>query len=570
MISRLFVQNFVLIQTLDLDVEKGLTVVTGETGSGKSVIMDALLCALGQTTDYAVIGPYSNQATLLLSFDVSKSKEKCALLEFLLEHGIIDDARSVDEIFIKRILINSKKNKAFVNDVPVSTAILKQIADLMVHVHGQNDHVMKESFYKKTLDAYASQVFGQYDDLRQKVFSVYEQGIAFLDEKQKIEAKIQSQKENLKQNKKIVETLKGVRLYPGLEEELIQKRFALQNLAKIVHVVKDVLKGLESSPNIIQSLYGFQKSLEKCDLSLFQEMQNAFDGLDRACIELKEVESELKALFQLNHEAASEVEKIEEELFQLRHLAREFQCSTDELLYLYESALSALETEGKDDFDLKQIIQKIDQNNVIYADLEQKLFDERVLAARQLSDLVMSGFPDLKLENARFEVQVSRLLTEGKEIILERDGGHKVQFLAAMNAGQNMQPLSKVASGGEMARLTLILKTILSNAYETPTIIFDEIDIGVGGAVASAIGRKLYDLSKTQQVLCITHAPQVAVWGDQHWFVQKKKIEEQTISFVELLNSDQQNTEVARMLAGENITSEALLAALSLKNAVQK
>lgn len=570
MISRLFVQNFVLIQTLDLDVEKGLTVVTGETGSGKSVIMDALLCALGQTTDYGVIGSYSNQSTLMLSFDVAKSNEKSALLNFLLEQGIIDDTGSIDEIVIKRVLLNSKKNKAFINDVPVSTSILKQIADLMVHVHGQNDHVMKENFYKKTLDTYASQMSVKYEELKKEMQSSFEQGKTLSEEKQSIEARIQNQKDSVKQNKKIVDTLKGVRLYQGLEEELVQKRFALQNLAKIALVVKDVLKGLDGSPNIVQALYGFQKSLEKCDLSLFPEMQNAFDGLDRACIELKEVESELKALFQLNHEAASEVEKIEEELFQLRHFAREFQCSTDDLLLLYESSLSALESEGKDDFDLKQIIQKIERNNAVYADLEQKLFDERVLSAKQLSDLVMSGFPDLKLENAHFEIQIYRSFIERTEIVLESDGGHKVQFLAAMNAGQTLQPLSKVASGGEMARLTLILKTILSHAYETPTIIFDEIDIGVGGAVASAIGRKLYDLSKTQQVLCITHAPQVAVWGDQHWFVQKKKIEEQTISFVEVLDLDKQNTEVARMLAGENITSEAMQAAMSLKNAVKK
>ncbi|MBA4249689.1 MAG: hypothetical protein C0432_02835 [Candidatus Puniceispirillum sp.] len=572
MISRLFVQNFVLIQSLDLDVEKGLTVITGETGSGKSVIMDALLCALGQVTDYSAIGPYSTQSVVVLCFDVSTCDEKSFLLDLLLEHGILNEQEKTEEITIKRILSASKKSKAFINDVPVSSSVLKQIAEIMVHVHGQNNHVMKESFYKKTLDTFASQESAEYLEIKKKLHLSYENGKQLLVEKAEIKNKIQSQKEHIKHNQKVVEALSGVNLNPEREEDLIQKRFALQNLAKITHVVKDVLKGLDGSPNIIQMLYGFQKSLEKCDLALFKEMQNAFDGLDRACIELKEVESELKSLYQLNLDAANEVEKIEEELFHLRHLAREFQCTTSELSELYQNSLLALESEGKDELDFKQICQKIDQNNQEYFLLEKDLFEKRVFFAKNLSSLVMSQLPDLKLENASFEVSVSKdfMGQTESDVGLKFDGGHKIDFLVAMNSGQSLQPLAKVASGGEMARLTLILKTILSHAFETPTIIFDEIDIGVGGAVASAIGRKLYNLSKNQQVLCITHAPQVAVWGDCHWFVQKSNVNNQTVSYVESLDEEMKSAEIARMLAGEDVTEEAKKAAIALKMATKK
>ncbi len=572
MISRLFVQNFVLIQSLDLDVEKGLTVITGETGSGKSVIMDALLCALGQVTDYGAIGPYSNQSLLVLSFDISSCDEKSFLLGLLLEQGILHEDEKVEEITIKRTLSSSKKSKAFINDIPVSSSVLKQIAEIMIHVHGQNNHVMKEAFYKKTIDAFASQACSEYLDIKKNIHVCYENGKQLLVEKEEIKNKIQSQKENIKYNQKIVKALNGINLDPEREEGLVQKKFALQNLAKITHVVKDVLKGLDGSPNIIQMLYGFQKSLEKCDLALFTEMQNAFDGLDRACIELKEVESELKSLYQLNLDAANEVEKIEEELFQLRHLAREFQCTTSDLSELYQNSLLALESEGKDEFDFKQICQKIDKNTDEYLVFEKALFEKRVFFAKELSSSVMSQLPDLKLENALFDVSVTRDLSDPTESDLgvKFDGGHKIDFLVAMNSGQSLQPLAKVASGGEMARLTLILKTILSHSFETPTIIFDEIDIGVGGAVASAIGRKLYNLSKNQQVLCITHAPQVAVWGDYHWFVQKSNVQNQTVSYVDILDEERKSAEIARMLAGEDITEEAKKAAIALKMATKK
>ncbi|MES2252949.1 MAG: DNA repair protein RecN [Pseudomonadota bacterium] len=554
MLTGLSINNVILIDQLHLDPLSGFTSLTGETGAGKSILLDALSLALGHKADPDAIRINSEQASVVATFSLQNFTPEHFLFHLLAEHAIHFD----DELLLKRTLHRTQKGKAFVNDQPVSVALLRQIGDQLLHVHGQHDHLLNEALHKTLLDDFARATFADFDsciDATAQAYGAWLTAHKALTEFEQTLLKLRDQEVFYAEVRADLNSLKLLR---GEEDRLIEQRASLQQLGKIISTVEQTLKGLETPTSWVTSLYGFQKNLERCDADSIQPLKNAIQALERAGIEITEAQSELKTLFDADRAAARDLEAIDEQLHLIRTFARKYRMTSDDLCDLLDEAQKA--ALGADDvlLERKNLERALAEALAHYKAMESILYKKRHRAAEQLSKHVMAELPDLKLDRATFDVRIR----QGDKPAA--DGGHYVAFWVSMNTGQECAPLAKTASGGEMARLMLVLKMIVAKTTAMPTLIFDEIDTGVGGAVATAIGKKLLALGSHVQVLSITHSAQVAACANHQWRIFKTEENGMTRTHVMTLTHDDRVDEIARMLSGATLTGEARLAAMRL------
>ena len=554
MLVGLSINNVVLIDQLHLTPLPGFTALTGETGAGKSILLDALSLALGHKADLDAIRAHTDQATVVATFSLSDFPKQHPLIDLLNEHAILFD----DELLLKRTLHRTQKGKAFLNDQPISTALLKQIGDFLLHVHGQHDHLLNENLHKILLDNFARNTMPDFDPVLITLKQAYDTWVDAKNACLEFDHTREKRKELEAFYVDVRRDLTPITLAVGEEERLIEQRNSLQQLGKIIAAVEQTLKGLETPTSWTNTLYGFQKNLERCDGATFIPLQNAIQALIRAGIELTEAKAELKSLFDADRTAASDLEAIDEQLHLLRSLARKYKTTTDGLCDLLNEAQNAALDEGDVELQRRALAHALTNAKAAYDTAERVVFNLRTKAADALTCDVMEQLPDLKLDRAVFDVRVQDAEKPAT------DGGHGISFWVSMNQGQTAAPLAKTASGGEMARLMLVLKMIIARTTAMPTLIFDEIDTGVGGAVATAIGKKLQALGSHVQVLSITHSAQVAALAHHHWRIFKTEDNGLTRTHVTTLDPDHRVDEIARMLSGETLTTEARNAALKL------
>lgn len=556
MLTGLSINNIILIDQLHLDLLPGFTSLTGETGAGKSILLDALSLALGHKADSDVIRMNADQANVVATFSLQNFPNKHPLLVILAEQDIVFE----DELLLKRTLHRTQKGKAFINDQLVSIALLKQIGDHLLHVHGQHDHLLNEALHKTLLDNFARITINAFDDSLLSTSSAYSNWLAAHKALLDFESALEKMRDQELFYKEVLSDLNAIKLGYGEEDRLIEQRNSLQQIGKVISTVAQTLKSLETPTSWITALYGFQKNLERCDGDSIPALKNAIQAFERAGLEITDAQSELKSLFDADRTAALDLEEIDEQLHLLRNFARKYKTTSDGLSDLYEEAQKA--TASADDvlLERKKLEKAVADTFTVYNFSEKELLKKRQAAAVELTKNVMFELPDLKLDKASFEVKIR---SHTKPAV---DGGHEIAFWVAMNTGQESAPLAKTASGGEMARLMLVLKMILTKTTAMPTLIFDEIDTGVGGSVATAIGKKLHALGNHVQVLSITHSPQVAACANQQWLILKTEDNGLTRTDVKTLGNDERVDEIARMLSGASITDEARLAAVRLMN----
>jgi len=551
MLTALSVRNIVLIDQLDLGLDTGLTVLTGETGAGKSILLDALTLALGGRGDASLVrkGTESGQVVAVLQLPHDHPARQA-----LRENEIADD----DEMILRRVQYADGRTRAFINDQPVSAALLQRIGALVVEIHGQHDDraLVDVNTHRDLLDA-----FGGGESQVAAVRSAHE-ALAAADsavaEQRAMVAEAAAREEYARH---VVEELSALAAETGEEESLAERRQRLMQLERAAEEVRDadeIINGTAAPGPALASL--MRRLMRKADTgnTLFQPLVEALDAslvaLDRTSDALETIKREMAF-------DPQELEKVEERLFALRGAARKHGVAPDELPAVLAKYRGDLEMLENGEASLARLEEAATAARTAYKAVAAKLSAQRAKAAAALSKAVEGELPDLKLGNARFIVD--HAVDEAR---VAASGFDQIAFHVQTNPGTASGPLLKVASGGELSRFLLALKVVLADRGSAPVLIFDEIDTGVGGAVADAIGRRLARLAGKVQVLAVTHAPQVAARAQSHLLIEKQAVDEGAFvrTHVRGLDGENRREEVARMLAGATVTEEARAAASKL------
>lgn len=554
MLQTLSIRNVVLIDKLDLDFQSGLSVLTGETGAGKSILLDSLGLVLGNRAETSLIRHGADKLSVTASFALPKADNPvCRLLaenEIEVEDGLI----------IKRTLNTEGKGKIFINDQPVSVKLLREVGRCLVEVHGQFDNqgLLNPASHRGVLDAY-----GSYAALLEEVKNRYAEFKNVRAAREQAEADIERAKTEEDNLRHWVGELEKVNPVAGEEDELGRRRLELMNAEKIIETLNHAYGILTRGCDVQSALRQAQSAMYKINDMVGGKYSEIIDDLEQAMIEAGEAVNAIEAASENISLNTGELEEIESRLFALKGLARKHQVGIDELpgvLSDFRQKLSNIEfgEEG-----LNKLRKAEEQAKLSYIRSANELSAARKAAALQLDASVMSELPPLKMEKARFVTRIEKT-DEGS---WNENGFDNVYFTVATNPNSPQGPLNKIASGGELARFMLALKVNLARTSSVETMIFDEVDAGIGGATAQAVGERLSRLARDVQVLVVTHSPQVAAKGNNHFKVEKSTNDNVTTTTVRELCSNEKCEEIARMLAGEVISDEARAAAKVLLSA---
>ena len=543
MLTSLSIRNIVLIEALDLEFSHGLGVLTGETGAGKSILLDALGLILGNRADSGLVRAGEEQASATAAFEFNTLPDgiRTALeqAEVELEQG--------EPLIIRRRLKSDGGSKAFINDQPVGVALLREIGGHLVELHGQHDDrgLVNPKGHRTLLDRFA----GVNPETIGKAWRNWQQAkTALADARDGIEQAREEQDLLLAH----LSELTAMEPQEGEEEGLANRRADMMKGEKLSGDLAELRLLWEGSDSALATLRSAARRLDRIG-GEHPLLAEALASLDRAVIEASEAEDRLEdAARALEHDPA-ELDRIETRLFDLRALARKHRCEVDELPAKIVALRASLDAIEAGDAHLAELEQVEKSTAVTYREQAAKLTEQRSKAAAKLDKAVAGELAPLKLDAARFKTAITTLPEER----WSSHGADGVEFLIATNPGADFAPLGKIASGGELSRFILALKVALAEQGGAATVIFDEIDRGVGGAVASAIGDRLARLADGGQLLAVTHSPQVAARGGQHYLIAKSSSGTVTKTSVALLDEAGRQEEIARMLSGAEITSEA-------------
>lgn len=542
MLNFLSIQNVVLIEDLHLTFEKGLCVLTGETGAGKSILLDALGLALGARADLKFLRKGAPKAVITACFSLSPAHP---LWQDLDEHGLLVEG---SDLIFRRHLDEEGKSKCFLNDQIISQTLMRQLGQQLVEIHGQFDRLLEPKSHGSTLDTFGKletacvrNAFKLYQDAKKELSSFKEKMLKSLERQTFLRF--------------AVEEIEKVGPREGEEEKLEAEKNLIAHRAKIAEALAGVNQNLNT---VLTHLTGSHKALDRIQDLSPEKINPLLEAADRAILESQDVLEGVTALTREMDGTQQSLESLENRLHALKALARKYQ-ATDLLhcLEMFKEELSLIE---QSDHHIETMEQKVEDLKSDYLKKAQALSEKRKTSALSLQAALAQELSPLKLEHAKLWVRIKEL----EEEAWGPSGINRIEFYAQMNPGSAEGPLASIASGGELSRLMLALKVILSQSGGVPTLIFDEIESGTGGAVAAAMGERLKVLSHHMQVLAITHSPQIASHGTQHLVVFKLMKETETTTHVRTLTQEDRWEEVARMLAGEEITEEARAAAKRL------
>lgn len=544
MLNALSIRDIVLIEKLDLALDNGLTILTGETGAGKSILLDALGLALGARGDSALVRAGQTKGSVAASFSLSKGHAALALLA---EH----DVEAEGEIIIRRIQNADGPSRATINDQPVSLNLLRQVAALLVELHGQHaDRALVEvAEHRRLLDA-----FGGLEAQVEKLSALWREmtsAAESLNHHKALMAKAEAEREYLEH---AAEELSALSPEANEEMQLAEKRQLMMQAEQYASALDEAESALSGEMNAEARLNAALRKLERRKEGAGGRLDQVCVALERVLLEQNEAQraiGEARRLFEFD---PRDLEKSEERLFALRAAARKYKCTVDQLAEKragFEAELQSITDGGA---TLKKLEAAHTEAKGTYEKAADALSAARRKVAKALDKAVLAELPSLKLEKARFATEISSDAARPQS-----DGIDRVEFVVAANPGTALQPLMKVASGGELARFMLALKVILAAKGSAPVLIFDEIDTGVGGAVADAIGQRLSRLAKGLQVLAVTHSPQVAANASQHLLISKMEDVggKRMVTRVQPLSAQSRREELARMLSGASVTDAA-------------
>jgi DNA repair protein RecN (Recombination protein N) len=548
MLSRLSIRDIVLIDRLDIDFAAGLSVLTGETGAGKSILLDAFALALGARGDQTLVRQGAEQGQVIAAFEVAGDHPT---------HGLLKaNAITVeDELILRRVQFADGRTRAFVNDQPVSVQVMKQLGVALVEIHGQHDEraLTDAATHRRLLDA-----FGVLEAYAARVAALWEARRAAEAEAAAHRTQVERAQRESDWLRHAVDELDTLSPQADEETTLAARRTAMMQAEKVAEDLRDAHEVIAGANSNVPALSGVIRRLERRSAQAPTLIEPTVKALDAALSALEETRGHLEAALRAADFDPAELERIEERLFALRAAGRKYNVPVDELVALaarYKSDIALIDAGEEKLKDLEAAARAADADYRAAADALSK---SRAKAAAALDKAVNGELKPLKLERAKFSTQI-----ESDPASAGPNGIDRVEFWVQTNPGTRPGPLMKVASGGELARFLLALKVVLADRGSAPTLVFDEIDTGVGGAVSDAIGLRLAKLARGVQVLAVTHAPQVAARADRHYLISKDALEKgrRVTTRVVALAEERRREEIARMLAGAEITNEARAAA---------
>ena len=555
MLARLSIRDIVLIERLDIEFRRGLAALTGETGAGKSILLDAFALALGGRGDAGLVRHGAEQGQVTATFEVPKAHPANRLLR---DNGLDD---STGELILRRVQLADGRTRAFINDQSVSVQTMKAVGATLVEIHGQHDEraLVDASTHRRLLDAFAG--------LEKEVAALealWEQRRAASNDLEAHREAMERAAQEADYLHHAADELKRLAPNDGEETALAERRTAMMQGEKIAADLREAQEAVGGHHSPVTTLAAAVRRLERRAASAPALIEPAVKAIDAAINALEEADQHLNAALIAADFDPAELERIEERLFALRAASRKYTTPVDNLAALAAkfAADVALIDAGAE--RLKKLELAATEADQRYRATAEKLSVARGKSAEKLNKAVNAELAPLKLERAKFITQVeSDPQSPGPQ------GFDRIEFWVQTNPGTRPGPMMKVASGGELSRFLLALKVVLSDRGSAPTLVFDEIDTGVGGAVADAIGARLARLASKVQVMAVTHAPQVAVRADQHLLISKDALDKgrRVATRVDALAADHRREEIARMLAGAEITAEARAAAERLLKA---
>jgi DNA repair protein RecN (Recombination protein N) len=551
MLAQLSIRDIVLIERLDLAFEPGLSVLTGETGAGKSILLDSLSLALGGRGDGSLVRHGTERGQVTAVFDVPGVHAARALLR---DNGIDDDG----DLIFRRQQSADGRTKAYVNDQPVSVQLMRQAGQLLVEIHGQHDDraLVDTDAHRLLLDA-----FGGLSEAAIDVGTLYHQWKEAERTLRRHREKVEAAAREADYLRSSVEELETLSPQDGEEDALAEVRARMMKAERIAGDINEASDFLNGNASPVPLIAALVRRLERKSHEAPGLLEETVELLDQALGHLSDAQMAVDAALRKTEYDPKELERTEERLFALRAAARKYSVPVTGLPALAVKMIADLADLDAGEEKLVQLQGRLTEARAAFESAARSLSQRRHNTAKALAAAVMAELPALKLERARFSVEITTDPEGGVE-----EGIDTVEFHVQTNPGTRPGPIMKVASGGELSRFLLALKVALADRGSAPTLVFDEIDTGVGGAVADAIGQRLKRLSSTVQVLSVTHAPQVAARAATHLLISKGPVEgsETVATRVARMDDGARTEEIARMLAGASVTDEARAAAARL------
>ena len=542
MLQNLALRDFVIVDQLELDLASGFTVLTGETGAGKSILLDALGLVLGERADSSQIREGAQRAEISALFEIA-DEQIAHCNQWLDDQGfpIDDEGRA---LLLKRTIEANGRSRAFINGSVATLAQLREAGDQLVDIHGQHAHqlLLKSGAQRELLDRHAG-LLPQVNELGE-LYKQWHDSRKLLSQAENAGQDIERERERLEWQ---YEELKALSPLEGEWDSIQVDHARLANAAKIITGCQEVIDGLSESENSAESI------LSKANLSISDlaehdpALSEISQALESAQIQVDEAVHSLNRYLQKIDLDPERLGQLEERMQALHAAARKYRTDTNQLPRLLIETSERLDALSASQ-NIEALRSKVKEQEGIYLKAAKLLSQKRSKAAAQLSKLVTAAMQNLSMAGGQLEIAL-KPLDEGASFGLEQ-----AEFLVAGHAGSTPRPLAKVASGGELARISLAISVITSEASFTPTLIFDEVDAGIGGAVAETVGKLLRQLGESHQILCVTHLPQVAAQGNQHFKVIKSQSGDKTLSQLNVLSRNERVEEIARMLGGATIT----------------
>ena len=545
MLVHLSIHNYAIVEHLDLELDRGMSVITGETGAGKSIMLDALGLTLGDRADSGVVRPGSDKADILATFDVSDIPEAQAWLQQR-------DLENEGPCILRRVITAEGRSRAYINGTPCPQGDLKALGELLIDIHSQHEHqsLLKTDTHRRLLDEYAGAT-----DLARQVQLAAQRWRQTRQEHERLANSGDEQRAKHQLLSYQLEELEGLSLGENELAQLEQEQTTLTNAEGLLGICRQVVElcSESDSGNALNALTASLNRLSSVNNSP-DALNEATNLLSSAQIQVEEAVGEINRFLDRFEADPARLQQIEERLDTIYTLARKHRVQPAEVPALHQKLLDEIETLNANDEAIERLEHELGAYARHYQEKARELSDLRHRAAPELAHSVEHEIQRLGMPGGRFNIE----LRSNADKELSPTGLEQVELLVSANPGQPLKALSKVASGGELSRISLAIQVITAQTSRVPTLVFDEVDVGIGGPTAEIVGQLLRRLGERGQVMTVTHLPQVAAQGHQHLFVHKVRDDEATRTAVSKLSKNERVEEVARMLGGIDLTKESL------------